>query len=432
MVFSSPLFLYLFLPVVLGLYFLLRKELRNLILLSASLFFYAWGEQEFVLIVLVSIALNHVFGLLLAWFPDPHRRKLVLVLAVTVNIDLLAYYKYANFFADNLNVILATLQLQPIELEPIHLPLGISFFTLMNFPDQFAAIRQLYFYADSHNVANSSRRANLDEIDISILDKDDYIFVMYLPDEYRFVQVTRSYRAEKGLANLGIHGPVTVYTPESSPSLEWQDGGWPWLNLPAGNELNLPFKNPYRGPLWLAVFHLAEKGRSTEVEINGQPVGILTASPDLEPTWLNETLSLPPDQPDTIELKLRSVGVIPGNFARIGLFSQQQIYHVENSPALWWNNDSTLSIAPGTSLTLPFQKCPTLNCQLSLLYLSEPGRVFSIVMSDSQSIESDGLQFPLSNTWTTATVSLPALEVPILTFKVTGTLPVLIKEFSLR
>lgn len=129
MVFSSPLFLYLFLPVVLGLYFLLRKELRNWILLIASIFFYAWGEQEFVLIILVSIALNHIFGLLLAWFPDPQRRKLVLVLAVIVNIGLLAYYKYANFLVDNLNVVLAALQLQPVEIEPIHLPLGISFFT---------------------------------------------------------------------------------------------------------------------------------------------------------------------------------------------------------------------------------------------------------------------------------------------------------------
>jgi alginate O-acetyltransferase complex protein AlgI len=129
MVFSSPLFLYLFLPVVLILYFGLGKKLRNLVLLIASLFFYTWGEQEYALIILISISLNHIFGVLLAGFHNNQKRKLVLALAVIVNIGLLAYFKYANFFVDNLNALLALWQLPLINLPPVHLPLGISFFT---------------------------------------------------------------------------------------------------------------------------------------------------------------------------------------------------------------------------------------------------------------------------------------------------------------
>lgn len=129
MIFSSPLFLFLFLPIVLILYFVLRTELRNLVLLTASLFFYTWGEQEFAVIMLISITLNHIFGLLLDGLGSHQKRKLVLALAVTANIGLLAYFKYANFLVNNLNALLMPLQFTPIKLNPVHLPLGISFFT---------------------------------------------------------------------------------------------------------------------------------------------------------------------------------------------------------------------------------------------------------------------------------------------------------------
>ena len=130
MVFSSPIFLFLFAPVLLAVYFSIRVELRNLVLLMASLFFYLWGEWLYVVVLLVSIGLNYVFGLLLDRLPKGGRARGVLVLAVVVNLALIAVFKYAGFFADNLNIALSGLGVRPIALAPLHLPLGISFFTL--------------------------------------------------------------------------------------------------------------------------------------------------------------------------------------------------------------------------------------------------------------------------------------------------------------
>jgi alginate O-acetyltransferase complex protein AlgI len=133
MVFSSPIFLFLFLPVLLAASFSARAELRNPILLLASLFFYVWEEGVYVAVLLTSIGLNYAFGLLLerCGTGSGGRRGagLVLGLAVAANLALIAAFKYANFFADNLNVMLAWLHLRPIALAPVHLPLGISFFT---------------------------------------------------------------------------------------------------------------------------------------------------------------------------------------------------------------------------------------------------------------------------------------------------------------
>jgi len=106
------------------------RKLRNLILLAASLVFYAWGENVFVLLMLVSIFLNYISGLLI---DRSHRRgksgTIPLFFAVTANLGLLCFFKYANFFTDNLNILLAKLQFPPLVLQEVHLPIGISFFT---------------------------------------------------------------------------------------------------------------------------------------------------------------------------------------------------------------------------------------------------------------------------------------------------------------
>lgn len=130
MVFSSSVFLFLFLPVVLLAYALVPWRLKNLFLLAASIFFYAWGETYFVLIMLGSIMANYVLGL----FIDRLRASRVwarslVALAVLVNLGLLAAFKYANFFVDNVNVLLQAVGLDPVVLGPVHLPIGISFFT---------------------------------------------------------------------------------------------------------------------------------------------------------------------------------------------------------------------------------------------------------------------------------------------------------------
>src|SRR5208283_5460590 len=128
MVFSSPVFLFLFLPLVLALCLPAPPRLRNLLLLTASLFFYAWGERTYIAILLVSIATNYGFGLWLDWLSAHGWKRAVLAVAVVFNLGLLAAFKYANFFADNFNVLLAGCNLPLLSVGKIHLPLGISFF----------------------------------------------------------------------------------------------------------------------------------------------------------------------------------------------------------------------------------------------------------------------------------------------------------------
>ncbi len=130
MLFSSPIFLFAFLPVFLGLYFALPTiRLRNALLLAGSLLFYAWGETAYVLILVSSIAFNYGFGLWIARTRGQPGVGRILALAITLNLLLLGVFKYANFAVDNLNVLLGFLDLGPIHLAAIHLPIGISFFT---------------------------------------------------------------------------------------------------------------------------------------------------------------------------------------------------------------------------------------------------------------------------------------------------------------
>ena len=130
MVFSSPIFLFLFLPVVLtGYFFLPGLRLKNLWLLGFSLLFYAWGEPIFIFLALISTLMNYYLGRWVDHTEAPARRKLVVGLAITLNIGLLAFFKYANFAADNLNALLARINLHPPAMPRILLPIGISFFT---------------------------------------------------------------------------------------------------------------------------------------------------------------------------------------------------------------------------------------------------------------------------------------------------------------
>lgn len=129
MVFSSVIFLFCFLPVVLSIYFVIPARFWNVFLLLASLFFYAWGETFFVLVMLVSVTANYLFGRALESTWASGYRRHVLVLAVCLNLGLLFFYKYANFVVDNVNLLLDGLQLPLIPLGTVHLPIGISFFT---------------------------------------------------------------------------------------------------------------------------------------------------------------------------------------------------------------------------------------------------------------------------------------------------------------
>jgi alginate O-acetyltransferase complex protein AlgI len=129
MVFSSPIFLFLFLPVVLACTALPGLKLRNALLLFFSVLFYAWGELLFVFLMLGSTALNYLLGLWVERQTQPARRRRVLFLAVALNIGTLVFFKYANFAVDNLNLLLAWVHLAPVHCERVRLPIGISFFT---------------------------------------------------------------------------------------------------------------------------------------------------------------------------------------------------------------------------------------------------------------------------------------------------------------
>ena len=129
MVFASPVFLLLFLPLVLATYAIVPSGGRNAVLLAASLIFYMWGEGWFVGLVLASVLANWGFGMAIAGATAPDTRRRWLVIAVTLNVLALAVFKYANFAVANINVLASARHHGPLAWKAIPLPLGISFFT---------------------------------------------------------------------------------------------------------------------------------------------------------------------------------------------------------------------------------------------------------------------------------------------------------------
>ncbi len=135
MVFSSVEFLFLFLPAALLLHWAAPKRLRNGVLLVASLLFYTWGGGAFVLILLASIAVDYWAGWLAEIGHDrdrPRWRAAAVGTSVGVNLCLLGYFKYANFFVDQWNDVGSALGIGTIAWTNIALPIGISFFTFQS------------------------------------------------------------------------------------------------------------------------------------------------------------------------------------------------------------------------------------------------------------------------------------------------------------
>lgn len=129
MLFSSPVFLFGFLPLLLALYFISPKPLRNLLLLAASLWFYAWGEPSLVVLMLLSTAINYGFGIWVDIHRDRPASKRILAFAVTLNLLFLIYFKYAGFLVESLNSVLRSLGLETLDVPGVALPIGISFYT---------------------------------------------------------------------------------------------------------------------------------------------------------------------------------------------------------------------------------------------------------------------------------------------------------------
>ncbi len=125
MLFSSISFLYFFLPAVLLLYAVAPKGLKNTVLLLSGLIFYAWGEPRYVVIMVISILVGYVFGLLIEKFRGSKLSKVFMILSVCVDLGLLVYFKYVDFFIENFNNATGL----GIPLLRIALPIGISFYT---------------------------------------------------------------------------------------------------------------------------------------------------------------------------------------------------------------------------------------------------------------------------------------------------------------
>ena len=133
MVFSSNIFLFIFLPFTLAGHFLMPRKGKNIFLLAMSLLFYAWGEPKVVLVMLASILFNWLMGILIDPLPaeNPKNkwpRRLLLILTLVGNLGMLFYYKYFDFFITNVNLLTGT----TLPLRHIALPIGISFFTFQS------------------------------------------------------------------------------------------------------------------------------------------------------------------------------------------------------------------------------------------------------------------------------------------------------------
>lgn len=131
MVFSSLEFLFVFLPVTLLVYFCVPHKVRNLVLLLFSLFFYGWGEPVYIFLMIFTILIDYLGGWFVGKWRDekPRAAKAALVASILINLGMLGFFKYYDFFVSNLARIPCFSSLQPLGLT---LPIGISFYTFQS------------------------------------------------------------------------------------------------------------------------------------------------------------------------------------------------------------------------------------------------------------------------------------------------------------
>lgn len=126
MVFSSLTFIFTFLPITLLLYFIVPRKIKNIVLLMASLIFYAWGEPVYILLMIFSSIVDYIHGLLITKYRDDDKRaRLFVISSVIINLSLLSFFKYWDFLIDNINLLFNT-SFKQLNLP---LPIGISFYT---------------------------------------------------------------------------------------------------------------------------------------------------------------------------------------------------------------------------------------------------------------------------------------------------------------
>src|SRR3989442_2205266 len=114
MVFSSSIFLVYFFPVFLFCYYLAEKKYKNFVILFSSIIFYSWGAPKFIFVIIGTTLLDFFLVRLMAASQIRWRRRFFLTLSVCVNLGLLVYFKYSNFFIENLNFCLHRLGIKEI------------------------------------------------------------------------------------------------------------------------------------------------------------------------------------------------------------------------------------------------------------------------------------------------------------------------------
>ncbi len=125
MVFSSITFLFYFLPLVLFSYYLVPYKLKNFTLLIFSLIFYAYGEPIYIFIMLFSCIVDYINALIIDKYRNTYKARLALICSIVINLSLLGFFKYSNFFISIVNNVANS----NLSLLNISLPIGISFYT---------------------------------------------------------------------------------------------------------------------------------------------------------------------------------------------------------------------------------------------------------------------------------------------------------------
>ena len=129
MVFSSIVFLLYFLPVFLITYYLVGKNYKNIVILAFSIFFYAWGAPKFIFVILGTTFIDFHLVKWMSSIENKLKRRLFLTFSVSINLGLLFYFKYSNFFIENINSVLSVFGEKQIIWTKLLLPIGISFYT---------------------------------------------------------------------------------------------------------------------------------------------------------------------------------------------------------------------------------------------------------------------------------------------------------------
>ena len=138
MVFSTSIFIYLFLPITLVIYYIAPKKSKNFIILLSGLVFYSWGEPIYVVVMLISTMIAYFAGLVMNHFEGKKLpRKLCLIVSVVMNLGLLGVFKYSGFIAENINAIAGS---QIIDINNMN-GIRIRFFSVRKHIEDFLQLR---------------------------------------------------------------------------------------------------------------------------------------------------------------------------------------------------------------------------------------------------------------------------------------------------